>query len=746
MSVKRVAEYEIADDSDILRFVCLGGGSEVGRSCHIIEYKGKRVMLDAGIHPAYTGAASLPFYDTYDDLGEIDLLLISHFHLDHAASLPYVMTKTEFKGKVFMTHPTKAIYRWLLSDFVRVSSVAENDPSLYNDEDLAKSFDQINTIDYHSTMEVNGIRFTAYHAGHVLGAAMYLIEIDGVKILFTGDYSREEDRHLNVAEVPPTRPDILITESTYGTGIHRNRLEKETRLTSLIHSTISKGGRCLLPVFALGRAQEILLILDEYWDQHSDLEGVNIYYASSLARKCMAVYQTYINMMNDNIRKKFRDSKTNPFQFKHIKNIKNLDRFEDIGPCVMVASPGMLQNGVSRELLERWAPDPKNALILTGYSVEGTMAKQILNEPTEIPSINGQEIKIPRRLSVEELSFAAHVDYQQNAEFIDLVNAPNIILVHGESNNMGRLKSALLSKYHDRKGTENEVKVYNPKNCVTVNLPFKGTKIAKTMGFLAETAPKDGQFISGVLVQKDFQTGLMQLSDLEEYSGLTTTILMERQTIIVEAGPELVRYHLEQMFGNISILEESDDSIKLRIMEAVEVSHIDNRATIEWSGSIMNDTIADATLAILLTVDSSPASVKLSSKSCSHSHGSHDDTNMSSEPALELSRAEKIQNISAVLRAQFGDTLEIHEDGSHATIKIEAMVADIDFNTLEVECKAPSLKQRVAHVLNRAISLASPLLPKLTSDSNPAIKAEIKSEAEPEIKEEVQPDTLKIET
>ena len=284
-----------------------------------------------------------------------------------------------------MTHPTKAIYRWLLSDFVKVSTAPEATQGLYTDEDLSQSFSRIETIDYHSTMEVNGIKFTAYHAGHVLGAAMYFIEIAGVKVMFTGDYSREEDRHLNQAEVPTQRPDILITESTYGTGIHQPRPEKENRLTSLIHSTINKGGRCLLPVFALGRAQEILLILDEYWENHPELEGVKIYYASSLARKCMAVFQTYINMMNESIRKKFRDSRTNPFHFKHIKSIKSLDRFDDLGPCVMVASPGMLQNGVSRDLLERWAPDPKNALILTGYSVEGTMAKQILNEPTRSP-------------------------------------------------------------------------------------------------------------------------------------------------------------------------------------------------------------------------------------------------------------------------------------------------------------------------------------------------------------------------
>ena len=143
------------------------------------------------------------------------------------------------------------------------------------------------------------------------------------------------------AEVPPVQPDVLITESTYGVQSYQPRLEKESRFTTLVHSIVSRGGRCLMPVFALGRAQELLLILDEYWEAHPELESVPIYYASSLAKKCMAVYQTYINMMNARIRKQFAVS--NPFVFKHISNLKNMDNFDDVGPCVMMASPGMLQ-------------------------------------------------------------------------------------------------------------------------------------------------------------------------------------------------------------------------------------------------------------------------------------------------------------------------------------------------------------------------------------------------------------------
>ena len=288
---------------------------------------------------------------------------------------------------------------------------------------------------------------------------MYLIEIAGLKILFTGDYSREDDRHLIPATLPPnTHVDVLITESTYGIASHIPRHERETALIKSITGILNRGGRVLMPVFALGRAQELLLILDDYWARHAEYQKIPIYYASHLARKCMVVYQTYVGAMNDNIKRLFRErmaeaeaagsdnNAAGPWDFRFIRSLKNLERFDDMGSCVVLASPGMLQSGVSRELLERWAPSEKNGVVLTGYSVEGTMAKQIMNEPDQIPSImggrgaakaanlgrralGGQEEKpmIPRRCSVQEYSFAAHVDGVENQGFIEEVGASVVV-------------------------------------------------------------------------------------------------------------------------------------------------------------------------------------------------------------------------------------------------------------------------------------------------------------------------------
>ncbi|CZR57024.1 related to BRR5-component of pre-mRNA polyadenylation factor PF I [Phialocephala subalpina] len=695
------AAEEPVDPADELMFLCLGGGNEVGRSCHIIQYKGKTVMLDAGQHAGYEGIASLPFYDDFD-LSTVDVLLISHFHVDHAASLPYVLAKTNFKGRVFMTHPTKAIYKWLIQDSVRVGGASNSSQPVYTEQDHLNTFPQIEAIDYHTTHTISSIRITPYPAGHVLGAAMFLIEIAGLKIFFTGDYSREDDRHLVSAEVPKgVKIDVLITESTYGIASHVPRLEREQQLMKSITGILNRGGRVLMPVFALGRAQELLLILDEYWSRHSEYQRYPVYYASNLARKCMLVYHTYVGAMNDNIKRLFRErmaeaeansdtaGKGGPWDFKYVRSLKNLDRFDDVGGCVMLASPGMLQNGVSRELLERWAPSDKNGVIITGYSVEGTMAKQIMQEPDQIhaimnrtvggarrgPNAENEKVMIPRRCSIQEFSFAAHVDGTENREFIEEVAAPVVILVHGEQHNMMRLKSKLLSLNADK---TTKVKVYSPRNCEELRIPFKADKLAKVVGKLASIPPPtsddQSQLITGVLVQSDFKMSLMAPEDLREFAGLTTTTIICKQRMTLSAaGIELIKWALEGTFGSIDELpesklrkmngdthmngstEEADEEISslttaYLVMGCVTVRHRNNgEVELEWEGNMLNDGIADAVMGVLLSVESSPAAVKQSSSKHSHSHALPE-----RNPHANLSPTERLERLFMFLEAQFG--------------------------------------------------------------------------------------------
>ena len=140
--------------------------------------------------------------------------------------------------------------------------------------------DGIEVIDFMQTVNVNGILITPYRAGHVLGAAMFLVEIAGMRCLYTGDYSRAPDRHMPVAEVPSVSLDIVIVESTYGVSRHLPGEERERLFTQKVHDTVMRGGRVLLPVVAMGRSQELLLLLDEYWQAHPELHHVPIFQVS----------------------------------------------------------------------------------------------------------------------------------------------------------------------------------------------------------------------------------------------------------------------------------------------------------------------------------------------------------------------------------------------------------------------------------------------------------------------------------
>lgn len=644
---------------------------------------------------------------------------------------------------------------------------------------------------------------------------MFLVNIAGLNIFFTGDYSREQDRHLVAAAVPQNvgKIDVMITESTFGISNAPPRSEREAALMKSVTGILNRGGRVLMPVFALGRAQELLLILEDYWQRHPDLQKFPIYYTGNTARKCMIIYQTYINAMNDNIKRIFRERmaeaeasgnakgvSAGPWDFKFVRSLRNLDRFDDVGGCVMLASPGMLQSGMSRVLLERWAPDQRNGVVMTGYNVEGTMARIILQEPESIPAImtggSGQatskrddnEIMIPRRCTVDEFSFAAHVTGVENVEFIEEIGAKVVILVHGERQQMIRLKSKLLSL---NTGKAQEVKIYNPVNGEEVRIPFRKDKTAKVVGRLASIPPpttadeEDTQLLNGVLVQNGFKLSLMAPEDLQEYAGLTTTTVMCKQHVtLAAAGVGLIKWALTSTFGAIEEVggsmpttngksmtngheetngetkqedeEEADeelpsgDSRKFLVMGCVTITWHDRskQAELEWEGNAMNDGIADAVMAVLLTVESSPAAVKYSSSKHHHHHNHEKKKNLHADASPE----ERFARLCLFLEEQFGSAITPIEtpklnkpnvdistngvkEGSSADeedpeeaeaierarlaaigipvpgleIRVDKNVAKVWLETLEVDCSNGVLRDRVKAVVERAVETVAPM-------------------------------------
>ncbi|KAJ8478158.1 hypothetical protein OPV22_021885 [Ensete ventricosum] len=669
-------------EGDQLIVTPLGAGNEVGRSCVYMSYRGKIVLFDCGIHPAYSGMAALPYFDEIDP-STIDVLLVTHFHLDHAASLPYFLEKTTFRGRVFMTHATKAIYKLLLSDYVKVSKVSVED-MLYDEQDILRTMDKIEVIDFHQTLEVNGIRFWCYTAGHVLGAAMFMVDIAGVRVLYTGDYSREEDRHLRAAEIPQFSPDICIIESTYGVQLHQPRHIREKRFTDVIHSTITQGGRVLIPAFALGRAQELLLILDEFWSNHPELHNIPIYYASPLAKRCMAVYQTYINAMNERIRNQFANS--NPFDFKHISPLKSIENFDDVGPSVVMASPGGLQSGLSRQLFDKWCSDKKNACVIPGYVVEGTLAKTIINEPKEVTLMNG--LAAPLNMQVYYISFSAHADFGQTSAFLSELMPPNIILVHGEANEMGRLKQKLIAQFADK-----NTKIMSPKNCQSVEMYFTSEKMAKTIGRLAEKTPEVGETVSGLLVKKGFTYQIMAPDDLHVFSQLSTANITQRISIPYSGAFSVIKHRLKQIYESVDAPTEETDAPTLIVHDRVTIrQETEKYVTMQWSSDPISDMVSDSVVAMILNISREGPKITAVAEA---------------EKTQEEMEKMAHKVVYSLLVSLFGD-VKVGEEGK-LIVTVDGDVARLDGKNGEVECDNEGLKERVKTAFRRIQSAVRPI-------------------------------------
>lgn len=195
---------------------------------------------------------------------------------------------------------------------------------------------------------------------------------------------------------------------------------------------------------------------DEYWEQNPDIKHVPIYYASSLASKCMSVFETYINMMGPYVKQKFTQG-INPFLFRYVKHLEKMEEnFDEKNQaCVMMASPGMLQNGLSRTCLEKWCCDERNGVIITGYCIDGTLAKEILNYPKEIKRLDG--VIVERKIQVKKSIFCAHSDFAQTTDYINKLKPKNIILVHGEKNEATNLMDRLKTMFKD-------IRIESPEN------------------------------------------------------------------------------------------------------------------------------------------------------------------------------------------------------------------------------------------------------------------------------------------
>lgn len=480
-----------------LTILPLGAACEVGRSCFLLRYAGKSVLLDCGTHPSYKGTDSLPFLDFLDP-STLDAVFITHFHVDHCAGLPFLLSETQCEAPVYMTHPTRVVYEYTIEDSIRLARHQHTDENLTcTAEQLAKSLQAIRTVHFRQTVEINGIRATAFSAGHVIGAAMWLIEIAGRRVLYTGDFSLEVDRHLPGADLNslPAGIDVVMTESTYGgQEVHGAEAAREEKMLKFVSRIVGRGGRCLMPVFAIGRVQEILLILEEHWSKHPELHSVPIYYLAT--KRTVRLFKSFTHFLSSGFQERARRG-DHPFEFSHVRQEAPdfaLDLASRGGPLVVVASPGMLQSGNSRHLFEEWQGDRSSGVLLTGYTVSGTPAHD-LRLGQKVMTTDGTKVK--PQCDVGYVSFSAHSDVEQTRRFLSHVRPQHVVLIHGQKDNVEGLATELREN-----ASAWGMTVYKPELTEEVRIPLEPVQAVSLCGEVASKA-SEGGIVSGFITQGD---------------------------------------------------------------------------------------------------------------------------------------------------------------------------------------------------------------------------------------------------
>ncbi|MEN2495618.1 MAG: Integrator complex subunit 11, variant 3 [Marteilia pararefringens] len=474
-SIHSSGDLQISNQN--IQIVPLGAGQDVGRSCIIVNILNKRIMLDCGMHMGHQSLKKFPdfkFITGHDgDLTkEIDCVIVSHFHLDHCGALPYLTEMVGYSGPIYMTNPTKAICPIQLEDMRKISNERKKDDVMFTSEMINKCMLKTTGVNLHQTIQVDDrITIRAHYAGHVLGAAMFEVHVDHLSFVYTGDYNMTADRHLGPAQIDCIYPDFIITESTYATTIRDSKYCRERDFLKKLTNCIKHGGKVLIPVFALGRAHEIFLLLENYWERMN--LKVPIYYSGGITDKSLDYYKLFVNWMNQKIKRNF--FKRNAFNFRHIKPMDS-SHPDMPGPMVIIATPGMLNGGTSLQILKKWCTNPNNLLMIIGYCVKGTLGHKILNERSiNLDPGNPDSKPVEIKIGVEYLSFSAHADAKGIMQLIGMCCPKNVVLVHGEASKMEFIKQKIFSEFRVPcfMPDNGEILTIKTQNLVPIDLDYK---------------------------------------------------------------------------------------------------------------------------------------------------------------------------------------------------------------------------------------------------------------------------------
>ncbi len=434
-----------------VRITPLGGARQVGRSCTLLQTPNSRILIDCGIDVASTGEDRFPYFNVPEfNISELDAIVISHAHLDHVGLVPYLY-KMGYKGPTYMTAPTMDVAALLALDFIGVSYKQATQP-LFSSKDIKEMVKHTICLNYNEVTDIApDVRITFYNAGHTLGSAMIHFNIgNGLhNFLYTGDYKYARTRLLDPAVATFPRVESVMTESTYGSkkDILPPRAKAEEQLLNIIRKTIENKGKVLIPELGLGRAQETMLVIEDAM-KNNKLPKVPVY-IDGMIWDINAIHTAYPDFLSSRVRSLIFQDK-NPFVSEHFFRVGSPQERKKViegGPCIVLATSGMLVGGASVEYFREFADNPKNAIIFVCYQGVGSLGRKVqegLKETTMI--VDGHEEKIKINLQVYTVEgFSAHSGRNEIVSFFNNMRPKpkRIIINHGEVSKSLDLASTL---------------------------------------------------------------------------------------------------------------------------------------------------------------------------------------------------------------------------------------------------------------------------------------------------------------
>ncbi len=436
-----------------IRITSLGGYREVGRSCTLLSTPDSKILIDCGIDVSSPDNGS-PYLHLPEvlPLDSIDGVVVTHAHLDHCGLVP-LLFKYGYDGPVYTTYPTRDVMVLLQMDYLRVCADEAKKPP-YGSEHIRKEIVNTIPLNYGDTTDIApDIRLTMHRAGHILGSAICHFHIgDGLyNIAFSGDIKYEKTWLFSAAATHFPRLEAMVLEATYGgkNDIQPSRKKATEQLKEIVRKTLESKGKVLIPVFAIGRSQEVMIVL-EHLMREKEIPEARVY-LDGMIWEATAIHTVYPEYLNADLRKKIFQEGENPLMSEIFERVDSYDRrreiIDDKEPCIVLATSGMLNGGPVMEYFKAWAEGERNTLVFVGYQAEGTLGRKIQKGWKEV-MIGDKVVKVEMNVETCE-GFSGHSDRKQLMNYVrNLSPKPKKIIVnHGEESKCLDLASSIHKKY-----------------------------------------------------------------------------------------------------------------------------------------------------------------------------------------------------------------------------------------------------------------------------------------------------------